>query len=80
MAAENLEAIGMHADWTPDPDKAVEMIVEKYNKNEGYDFVLIDWKQLRMDENLVIRKVREKVKGKKPVFVVSTYSWSDIEE
>ncbi len=80
VAAENLEAIGMHADWTPDSDKAVEMIVEKYNKNEGYDFVLIDWKQLRMDENRVIRKVREKVKGKKPVFVVSTYSWSDIEE
>ncbi len=79
VAAENLKALGLHADWTLDAGRAAKMILEKHNKNEDYDFVLIDWKQLHTDESLEIRKIREKT-GEKPVFVVSTYSWSDIED
>lgn len=78
-AAKNLEALGVHAQWVMDADRAMEMITEKHDKNEDYDFVLIDWKQMRVDEGRAVRKIREKTGGKKPVFVVSTYSWTDIE-
>lgn len=78
-AAENLEALGLHADWTLDADRAMEMITDRHDKNADYDFVLIDWKQLDTDGSRAIRRIREKTGEKKPVFVVSTYSWSDIE-
>ncbi len=48
-AVANLEALGVHADWTMDGMQAVDMIEERHNKQEDYHFVLIDWKMPQMD-------------------------------
>lgn len=79
-AAANLEELGIHAEWTMDGSKAVEMIEEHYKNNDNYNFVLIDWKMPKMDGIETIRKIHERVGKEVPVFLVSAYDWSDVED
>jgi len=79
-AVLNLEELGVHAEWTLDSKKAVEMIKEKHNKNEDYNFVLLDWKMPNMDGLHTIKEIREKVGKELPVFLISAYDWADIED
>jgi len=79
-AVSNLEELGVHAEWTMDSMKALEMIVEKHNKNEDYNFVLLDWKMPNMDGLHTIKKIREKVGKRLPIFLISAYDWADIED
>lgn len=79
-AVANLEELGIHAEWTTDGSKAVEMIEEHYSNNDNYNFVLIDWKMPNMDGIETIRKIRERVGKEVPVFLVSAYDWSDVED
>lgn len=79
-AVSNLEDLGIHAEWTLDGSKAVEMIEEHHKQNEDYHFVLIDWKMPNMDGIQTIYKIRQRVEKKIPVFLISAYDWSDIED
>lgn len=79
-AAASLKELGVHADWTRDGRKAVDMIEEHHKKNGDYHFVLIDWKMPHMDGMETIRQIRKKVKRDIPVFLISAYDWSDIED
>ncbi len=79
-AAANLEELGAHAEWTTSGSKAVEMIEEHHKKNENYNFVLIDWKMPNMDGVQTIQKIRERVNKEIPIFLISAYDWSDVEE
>lgn len=79
-AAANLEELGIHADWSMDGSKAVEMIEERHKKQDDYHFVLLDWKMPHMDGIQTLREIRKRVGKKLPVFLISAYDWSDIEE
>lgn len=79
-AVANLNELGVHADWTTDGHKAVEMIEEHNKRNEDYNFVLIDWKMPNLDGIQTIQKIRESVDKKIPIFLISAYDWSDAEE
>ncbi|MDE7331521.1 MAG: response regulator [Lachnospiraceae bacterium] len=79
-AVANLEVLGVRAEWTQDGNRAVEMIEERHKRDDDYQFVLIDWKMPRMDGMQTIRRIREKVGKKIPIFLISAYDWSDIEE
>lgn len=79
-AVANLEELGIHAEWTTDGCKAVEMIEEHYRNNDNYNFVLIDWKMPNMDGIETVCKIRERVEKEVPVFLVSAYDWSDVED
>lgn len=79
-AAANLEELGVHADWTLDGRKAVEMIEERHDRKDDYHFVLIDWKMPKMDGMQTIHEIRNAVGKEIPVFLISAYDWSDIEE
>ncbi len=79
-AVSNLEELGVHADWTLEGEKAVQMINERHEKNDDYHFVLIDWKMPHMDGMQTIREIRRKVGNAIPVFLISAYDWSDIED
>lgn len=79
-AVSNLEELGVHAEWTLDGMKAVQMIEEHHKRNADYHFVLIDWKMPNMDGMQTISKIREQVEKKIPVFLISAYDWSDIED
>ncbi len=79
-AVANLEELGVHADYTLDGKKAVDMIEERHKRNDDYHFVLIDWKMPNMDGMETIREIRNRVGSDIPVFLISAYDWSDIEE
>lgn len=79
-AAANLEDLGVHAEWTLDGKKAVQMIEQRHDKNDDYHFVLIDWKMPNMDGMQTIHEIRKSVGKEIPVFMISAYDWSDIEE
>lgn len=79
-AADNLDELGVHADWTVDGREAIQMIEERHKKNEDYHFVLIDWKMPKMDGLQTIQEIQKRVGKGIPVFLISAYDWSDIEE
>ena len=78
-AADNLEELGVHAEWTQDASHAVDLIEECYHKKEDYDFVLIDWRMPDMDGLQTISEIRRRVGKRIPLFLISAYDWSDIE-
>lgn len=79
-AVSNLEELGVHAEWTTDGRKAVEMIEERNKRNEDYRIVLIDWKMPYMDGIETIKEIRRRVGKKIPVFLISAYDWNDVEQ
>lgn len=79
-AVENLKELGAHAEWTLNGMKAIEMIEERHHKNDDYKFVLIDWKMPGMDGVETIREIRKRVGMDIPIFLISAYDWSDMEE
>ena len=79
-AVANLEELGVHAEWTQDGKEAIKMIEEHHQKGDDYRFVLIDWKMPQMDGLQTIRELRNRVGKEIPVFLISAYDWSDIEE
>lgn len=79
-AVANLQELGIHAEWTTDGEKAIQMIEERHKKEEDYRFVLIDWKMPDMDGLQTIREIRKRVGKRIPVFLISAYDWSDIED
>lgn len=79
-AVANLEALGVHADWIMDGREAVEMIAERHNKGDDYHFVLIDWKMPNMDGIQTIREIHNRVGRDIPIFLISAYDWSEMQE
>lgn len=78
-AASSLEELGVHAEWTLDGRKAVQMVEEHHKNSEDYQFVLVDWKMPNMDGVQTIRKIRGRVGKEIPIFLMSAYDRSDIE-
>jgi len=76
----NLEELGVHADWTMDGRKAVEMVEASHDNNMDYDFILIDWKMPGMDGIQTMHEIRKRWKQEIPMFLISAYDWSDVEE
>lgn len=79
-AAANLKELGVHADYALSGEEAIRIIEDYHKKNDDYHCVLIDWKMPDMDGLETIRRIREKVGEKLPVFLISAYDWSDIED
>ena len=79
-AAANLEALGVHADWTLDGMKAVEMIAEHHKQNNDYHFVLIDWKMPNMDGIETIQEIHARVGKDIPIFLISAYDQGELED
>lgn len=79
-AVSNLKELGVHAEWTQDGKHAVQMIEERHAKNDDYRFVLIDWKMPNMDGLQTIREIQSRVGKEIPVFLISAYDRSDVED
>lgn len=79
-AVANLEALGIRADWTQDGMQAVHMIEEHHKEHRDYHFVLIDWKMPNMDGIQTIQEIHKRVGNEIPIFLISAYDWSELEE
>ncbi len=79
-AAANLKELGVQADYALSGKEAISIIEDYHKKNDDYHCVLIDWKMPDMDGLETIRRIRERVGEKLPVFLISAYDWSDIED
>jgi len=76
----NLEELGVHAEWTIDGHQAVEMVEASHENHKDYDFILIDWKMPNMDGIQTMHEIRKRWKQEVPMFLISAYDWSDVEE
>lgn len=79
-ASESLAELGTNAEWTVDGQEAVRMIEAHHGKKEDYQFALIDWRMPGMDGIQTIREIRRRIGSRIPIFLISAYDWSDIEE
>lgn len=79
-AASNFKELGVHADYALSGGEAIEIIEDHHKMGDDYHCVLIDWKMPDMDGLETIRRIRERVGEKLPIFLISAYDWSDIED
>lgn len=79
-AAANLGALGIHAEWTTSGMEAVQMIEDHCKQHDDYHFVLIDWKMPNMDGLATVKEIHKRVKKKVPIFLISAYDWSELED
>lgn len=79
-AAMNLSELGVNAEWALSGKQAVKMVRERYAKDEGYEFVLIDCRMPEMSGIETAHAIQEIVGEEIPIFLISAYDWEDIEE
>lgn len=78
-AASTCEELGLVTEWTQDGMEAIRMVEEHHKNNDDYHFVLMDWKMPNMDGIETIREMRKRIKAEIPIFLISAYSWMDVE-
>jgi len=78
-AGGNLEEMGVCVEWALDGKTAIQMVKERHERNENYQFVLMDWKMPQMDGIQAIHEIRKCVGRDIPVFLISAYDCEDIE-
>lgn len=79
-AVANLTELGVKAEWTTSGKTALEMIQDHHDQGDDYRFVLIDWKMPDMNGLQTIHQIHERVGRRVPIFLISAYDWSEIEE
>lgn len=78
-AVATCQELGLIAEWTQDGMEAVRMVEEHHKNNDDYNFVLMDWKMPNMDGIETIKEMRKHISVDIPVFLISAYSWMDVE-
>ncbi|MCI8517562.1 MAG: response regulator [Hungatella sp.] len=79
-AVHALKEIGITAEWCMNGETAVEMVERRYREHNSFHIVLLDWKMPGMDGLATTREIRRRVGDQVPIFIISAYDWSDIEE
>lgn len=79
-AADSLNEIGVHAEWTLDGPSAIELAQKRHTAHRDYYFVLLDWKMPGMNGIETARKLRQLIGNDIPLLLISAYDWSDIED
>ncbi|MEG0156199.1 MAG: response regulator [Anaerovoracaceae bacterium] len=75
-----LTEAGIKAQWVDRGEKAIERVAEKWQKEEYYDLILIDWKMPEMDGIETTRQIRKIVGPEVTIIIMTAYDWQGIEE
>lgn len=59
---------------------ALKMIEKKLKQNNGYSLILLAWKLPEMDGIETAKRIREKIGNSIPIFLLTEYDWSEIED
>ncbi len=79
-AVASLKSIGVKAEWTLDGESAVKMALNRHQKGDSYQIILLDWKLPDMDGIETARRLREELGNDIPILLISAYDWSGIQE
>lgn len=74
-----LSDMGMKADWVDSGRKAIDIVKEKWNKDDYYNIILVDWKMPEMDGIETTRRIRKIVGPDVTIIIMTAYDWIAIE-
>ena len=75
-----LRSIGIEADMDTDPKKALQRMRDAYDRGEGYQLLMTDYKMPGMDGLELTRAVHAFDEGSTAVIVLTGYNWDSIEK
>lgn len=77
---ELLNEIGIDGEWVTSGEEAVAKTVERYERDENYFAIIIDWKMPGMDGIETTRQIRKKVGNDVTIIILSAYDYAEIEQ
>ena len=75
-----LEEIGIDGEWVTSGEEAVARTVERYERNDNYFAIILDWKMPGMDGIETTRQIRKKVGKDVTIIILSAYDYAEIEQ
>ena len=75
-----LDEIGIDGEWVTSGEEAVAKTIERYEKDENYFAIIIDWKMPGMDGIETTRQIRKKVGNDVTIIILSAYDYAEIEQ
>lgn len=75
-----LEEIGIDGEWVTSGEEAVVRTVERYERNDNYFAIILDWKMPGMDGIETTRQIRKKVENDVTIIILSAYDYAEIEK
>ena len=75
-----LEDIGIDGEWVTSGREAIEKVTQRYEKDENYFAIIIDWMMPDMDGIETTRQIRKQVGNDVTIIILSAYDYSEIEE
>lgn len=77
---DSLESLGAKAECAKNGADAIDMLTARYQEGRKYDIIILDWKMPDMSGIETISRIRSNVDKKVPIFIISAYDRSDIED
>lgn len=75
-----LEEIGLNGEWVTSGAEAVERAAERYERNNNYFAIIIDWQMPGMDGIETTRQIRKRVGKDVTIIILSAYDYGEIEQ
>ncbi len=79
-AVDTMDSLGLNAEKATGGLEALGMIKHREQEGKNYDIVIIDLKMPDIDGIETVRRIREEIKSKVPILLISAYSYSDVED
>ncbi len=76
----SLRSIGVNAEWALDGESAIKMMMERHQRKDDYQIILLDWKLPGMSGVETARRIRQCLGGEVPILLISAYDWGEIEK
>ena len=77
---EMMQGTGVEVSYVTEGAAAVEAVKEAQESGKGYSAILLDWKMPGQSGVETARQIRAAIPEHVPIFVLTAYDWSDIEE
>lgn len=78
-AMNTLKSIGINAECTLSGEKAIELVLERHKRGNGYQIILLDWKLPGMNGIQAAKAIRRELGDDVPILLISAYDWSEFE-